>query len=137
MNMKFKLLVWTNQYRGLYISVFDFLLRNLTFCGPLKNFWFLKQFGNWWHNKGKCFYNAHVKLCHPINLDLLGGVVGIGIFIKVSTFLGSITFPYLDSMKPRMVLENTMNAHLFGFRLIPNSLHFKKHFLNFSRCVDR
>jgi hypothetical protein len=70
---------------------------------------------------------------HPIkNLDLLG-VVGIGMFTEVSTILGSITLPSLDTIKPRMVLENTMNAHLFGFKLIPNSLHFRKHFLNLSR----
>jgi hypothetical protein len=64
-------------------------------------------------------------------------VVGIGMFIKASTFLGSVTFPSLDIMKPRIVLENTMNAHLFGLRLIPNYLHLKKHFLSFSRCIDK
>jgi hypothetical protein len=61
------------------------------------------------------------------------GVVGTSMFTKASTFLGSITFPSLDTTKPRMVHENTMNAHLFGFRLIPNSLHLKKHFSSFGR----
>ncbi len=35
-------------------------------------------------------------------------------FTKASSFLGSITFPSLDIMKPRMVLENTMNALCLG-----------------------
>jgi hypothetical protein len=52
-------------------------------------------------------------------------------FIKASTFLGSITLPFLNIMKPKMVPENTMNAHLSRFKLIPNSLHLKKHFLTF------
>jgi hypothetical protein len=40
-------------------------------------------------------------------------------------------------MNPKMVLENTMNENLLGFKLIPNFLHFRKHFFNFSRQVDR
>jgi len=40
------------------------------------------------------------------------GVVGIGMFIKASTFLESMTLPSLDIMNPKKVLENTMNAHL-------------------------
>jgi hypothetical protein len=47
-------------------------------------------------------------------------------FTKASPFLGSVTLPSLDTMKPKMVFENTMNAHLFGFKLIPNSLHLDK-----------
>jgi hypothetical protein len=43
---------------------------------------------------------------------------------------------FLDTMNPKMVPENTMNAHLLGFNLIPNYLHLKKHFFNFSRWVD-
>ncbi len=58
-------------------------------------------------------------------------------FTRVSTFLGSMTLPSLDIVKPRMVRKNTMNAHLFGFKPIPNFLHLKKHFLIFSRWVDR
>jgi hypothetical protein len=45
-------------------------------------------------------------------------------FAKATTFLGSMTLPSLDIMNPKMVLENTMNAHLLGFKLILNSLHF-------------
>jgi len=33
--------------------------------------------------------------------------------------------------------DNTMNAHLSRFKLIPNSLHLKNHFLSFSSWVDR
>ncbi len=36
-------------------------------------------------------------------------------FTKALTFLGSITFASLDTMKPRIVPENTMNAHLSRF----------------------
>jgi hypothetical protein len=65
------------------------------------------------------------------------GVIGIGMFTNTSTFLGSITLPFLDTMNLKMVLENTMNAHLSKFRLIPNSLHLIKHLFNFSRWVDK
>jgi hypothetical protein len=58
-------------------------------------------------------------------------------FAKALTFLGSMTLPSLDIMNPKMVLENTMNAHFLGFKLILNFLHFKKHFFNFSRSIDR
>jgi hypothetical protein len=34
------------------------------------------------------------------------------VFTKASTFLGSMTLPSFDIMKPRMVPENTMNGHL-------------------------
>ncbi len=65
------------------------------------------------------------------------GVVGIGMFTKASNFWGSITFPSLYTRIPRMVPENTINAHFYGFKLIPNSLHLRKHFVSFSRGVDR
>ncbi len=44
--------------------------------------------------------------------------------------------PSLDIMNPKMVPKNTMNANLLGFNLIPNYLHFRKHFFSFSRWVD-
>jgi len=49
-----------------------------------------------------------------------GGVVGTSMFTKDLTFLGSTISPSLDTMKPKIVLENTMNAHLSQLRLIPN-----------------
>jgi len=58
-------------------------------------------------------------------------------FTKASTFLGSMTLPSLDTMNPKMVPENTMNAHLSKFKVIPNFQHLKKHFSSFSRWVDR
>ncbi len=58
-------------------------------------------------------------------------VIGTSMFTKASTFLGSITFPSLDTMKPRRVPANTINMHFFGFRLIPNFLHFINFLLEF------
>ncbi len=136
--MKLKVLVWNNEDRGLYILVLNLFPIYLTFYSPLKNFKLLEKFGNWWYNKGQVFDKTHVKLCHLIEkLGFARGVVGMGMFIKPWTFLGSITFLFLDTIKPRIVFKNTMNAHLFGLRLIPNFLHLKKHFLSFSRHVDK
>jgi hypothetical protein len=58
-------------------------------------------------------------------------------FTKASTFLGSMILPSLDIMKPKMVPKNTMNAHVYGFKLIPNFLHLIKQFFNFSRWVEK
>jgi len=132
-----KLLVWNNEDRGLYIPILNLLLGYLTFSSPLKNFKFLEQSGNWWHNRSKVFDKTPINLCHPVeNLDLLG-VSRYGMFTKAWTLWGSIIFPFLNTIKPRIVFKNIVNAHLFGLRLIPNSLHLKKHLVSFSRCVDR
>jgi hypothetical protein len=48
-------------------------------------------------------------------------------FTKASTFLESMTLPSLDTMNLKMVIENTTNAHLLGFKLMLNS-SFKKTF---------
>ncbi len=87
------------------------------------------------------FWWSTYEMCHPkLKTWISWGVVNISRFVKASTFLGSITLPSLDIMKTRIVLENTMNAHLFGFKLIPNYLfnkHLKKHFMSFSRWVNK
>jgi hypothetical protein len=33
-------------------------------------------------------------------------------------------FPSLEIIKPNIIFENTINAHLFKFRLMSYSLHF-------------
>jgi hypothetical protein len=35
------------------------------------------------------------------------------------------------TMNPEIVSEYTINSHFFGLKLIPYSLHFRKHVLNF------
>ncbi len=131
-----KLLIWIDKNRGLYILVLNIFPSILVFFYPLKNFIISEQLGDRWHNWSKVLDKALIKLCHPIeHLDFLA-VVGIDMFIKASTFLWSMTLPSLDPMKPKIVPKNTMNARLFGFRLIPNSLHLRKHFFSFSRWVD-
>jgi hypothetical protein len=39
-------------------------------------------------------------------------------------YLGTGSLPFLDIINPSIILENTINAHLFGFKLILNCLHF-------------
>jgi hypothetical protein len=46
-------------------------------------------------------------------------------------FFGSGNFLLLETIKPNIIPENTINAHLSRFKLMPYSLHFKKHNLNF------
>jgi hypothetical protein len=48
-------------------------------------------------------------------------------FTIVYIFFGFASFPSLEIIKPKIIFENTMNAHLSEFRLMPYSLHFWKH----------
>jgi hypothetical protein len=45
-------------------------------------------------------------------------------------------FPSLEIIKPKIILENTMNACLFGFILMPYSLYFWKHNSNFYKWLS-
>jgi hypothetical protein len=44
-------------------------------------------------------------------------------FIVVCIFFSSSSFPSLETIKPKIIPENTINAHLSRFRLMPYSLH--------------
>ncbi len=124
------------KYRGLYILVVNLFPSILAFCSPLKNFKLLEQFGDWWHIIKTMFFIKHLSNYSHSKLESLRDN-GDGMFTHASTFLGSITFPSLDTMKLKMVPKNAINAHLSKFRLILNFLHWIKHFLSFSRWVDR
>ncbi len=39
----------------------------------------------------------------------------------------------LETMNPKIVSKQIMSAHFTRFRLMPYSLHLKKHFLSFSK----
>jgi hypothetical protein len=43
MNMKLKLPIWVDKYRGLYILVFNLPLSILAFFNPFKDFGFFEQ----------------------------------------------------------------------------------------------
>jgi hypothetical protein len=43
-------------------------------------------------------------------------------FMIACIFFGSSSFPSLKIMKPKIILENTINAHLSIFRLMSYSL---------------
>jgi hypothetical protein len=45
-------------------------------------------------------------------------------FIIACIYFGSGSFLSLEIIKPKIILENTINAHLFGFKLMSYSLHF-------------
>ncbi len=45
-------------------------------------------------------------------------------FIIACIFFGYGSFPSFETIKPKIILENTINAHLFKFILMPYSLHF-------------
>jgi hypothetical protein len=56
-------------------------------------------------------------------------------FTIACILFGSSGFPSLEVIKPKFILENTMNAHLFGFRLMPYSFHFLKQNMSFCRWL--
>jgi hypothetical protein len=45
-------------------------------------------------------------------------------FIIACIFFGFGSFFFLKTIKPKIILENTINAHFSGFRLMSYSLHF-------------
>jgi hypothetical protein len=45
-------------------------------------------------------------------------------FTIVYVFFRSSNFRSLETIKPKIILENTINANLFGFKLMSYSLHF-------------
>jgi hypothetical protein len=45
-------------------------------------------------------------------------------FTIACIFFGFGNFLSLDIIKPNIILENTINTHLFGFRVMSYSLHF-------------
>jgi hypothetical protein len=74
MNVKLKLLVRTNQNRGLYVLVFNLLPSILAFISLLKDFILFEQLSDKWHDWSKFFDETPIKLGHPIeNLNLLWG----------------------------------------------------------------
>jgi hypothetical protein len=121
MNMKLHLLVWWYQYRCFNTLLFDQFPSLLTFLFPKKSLYLYGQLSDKCHNNNNLFDKTSIKLCHPIEyLKLLWNLM----FTIACIFFGSGSFPYLEMIKPRIILENTMNAHLFGFRLMPYSFHF-------------
>jgi hypothetical protein len=46
------------------------------------------------------------------------------VFAIACIFFGFGNFPFLETIKPKIIPQNTINAHLFGFRLMSYSLHF-------------
>jgi hypothetical protein len=45
-------------------------------------------------------------------------------FFIAYIFFGSGSFFSLEIIKPKIIPENTINARLFRFKLMPYSLHF-------------
>jgi hypothetical protein len=79
----------------------------------------------------KFFYKTFVKLCNPIeHLNLLWFLRWWHVTIACILF-GYGSFPFLETIKPNLIPKNTINAHLFRFRLMPPSLHFWKHNMSF------
>ncbi len=60
----------------------------------------------------------------PLNTWIYYGFLGGGMFIIACIFFGFGSFPSLEIIKPKIIPQNTMNVHLFGFILMPYSLHF-------------
>ncbi len=72
----------------------------------------------------KFFYKTCIKLCDPIEyLDLLAFISG-GMFTIACIFFGFGSFPSLETINPKIIPENTINAHLSRFKLMLYPLHF-------------
>ncbi len=51
-------------------------------------------------------------------------------------FFESSSFPSLETIKPKIIPKNTINAHFSRFILMPYSLHFWKHNLSFCKWLS-
>jgi hypothetical protein len=81
------------------------------------------------------FLKTHLELCHTIEHLYMLWLVGIGMLTKIEIFLGFGSFPSLKSMNSMIILQNSMNAHLFGFKLIYRKLSILlKHNLSLNEC---
>jgi hypothetical protein len=56
-------------------------------------------------------------------------------FTIACIFFRFCNFPSLETIKPKIILKNTINAKLSRFKLMPYSLHFWKHNLNFYKWL--
>jgi hypothetical protein len=57
-------------------------------------------------------------------------------FIIACIFFGSRSVPSLETIKPKIIPENTINAHLSTFRPMPYYLRFWKHNLSFCKWLS-
>jgi hypothetical protein len=64
------------------------------------------------------------------------GILGGGMFTIVCIFFRSSSFLSLETIKPKIIPENTINAHLSRFKLMPYFLHFWKHNLSFYKWLS-
>ncbi len=136
MNRKLNLLAWWYQYRCFNILMFNQFLGLLTFLCPKKSFCLFSQFSDRCHNSSKVFDKTFVKLCHPIEyLNLLRIPRSLHVYYCLY-FIGYGSFLSLEVIKPKIIPKNTINAHLFRFKLMPYSLHFWKHSLNFCKWLS-
>ncbi len=71
-----------------------------------------------------------------MNTWIYCGFLGGGMFIIACIFFVSSNFPTFEIIKPKIILENTINAHFPGFILMSYSLHFWKHNLSFCRWLS-
>ncbi len=61
----------------------------------------------------------------------------MGIFTIAFSYFGSNNFPSFETIKPSIMLEDTIKTHFFGFKPIPYSQHFLKHFFSLDKCVSK
>jgi hypothetical protein len=88
------------------------------------------------HNSSNFKNKTYVKLCHTIEYINLLWILRWWHFTFACIFFGSGSFPFLETIKPNIILQNTMNAHLFKFRLMSYYLHFWKHNLSFCKWLS-
>jgi hypothetical protein len=66
-----------------------------------------------------------------LNTWICCGFLGGGMFTIACILFGYCSFPSLETIKLKIILKNTINAHLSGFWLMSYFMHFWKHNLSF------
>jgi len=71
-----------------------------------------------------------------LNTWICYGFLGGGMFTNAYIFFGFGSFPFLETIKSKIIFKNTINAHLSEFKLMSFFLHFWKHNLSFCRWLS-
>jgi len=127
MNMKLYIPIWRYKNRCFYIVLFYQLPNYLTFLYAQKSLCFLYEFSNWGHYECKILDEGSIKLNHSVEYLNLLWTYGYRHLNYGLDFLRSCSLPSFETINPSIISKNTIKAHLFGFKLIPNYMHFWKH----------
>jgi hypothetical protein len=108
----------------------------LTFLCPQKSFCFPCELSNWSQNQCKVLDKTFIKLYQTMSTWIYNDFCGTYMFIITYIFFKLGNLPSFETINPKIIIENTIKVHIFGFELMLYSMHFWKHNLKFCKWVS-